>query len=120
MSTKGKSNLYGRGKRGEPNDNINYKYARYLSHKHQEEHIKRHVIDEMGLTPNQYKSKSIAFGNKVDRKNHVSFVRLDGKTFKYSKTTKEYAIITKGGIVETYHKTNDKWWEQARAKNEKK
>ncbi len=120
MSTKGKSNLYGRGKRGEPNDNINYKYGKYLSHRHQEDHIDRHGIREMGLTRNQYKSQAVAFANKVDRENHVSFIRRNGETFKYSKITGELAVISKEGIVETYYKSNDKWWEGAKKKYEKK
>lgn len=111
MSTKGKSNLYGRGKRGKPDDKINYKYARYLSHKHQEDHIIRHGIKEMGLTVNQYKSQSIAFSNKNDRTDHISFVTDKGVTHKYSLKTKEYAIITKEGIVATYFKMNKEKWE---------
>lgn len=120
MSTKGKSNLYGRGKRGKPDDKINYKYARYLSRRHQEDHIIRHGIEEMGLTPNQYKSQSVAFGNKVDIENHVSFVSDRGVTHKYSLKTNEYAIITKKGIVSTYYRMNIKGWKGIIKQNEKK
>lgn len=112
MSTKGKSNLYGRGKRGKPDSKIGYKYAKYLSSNKELEHINKHGIREMNLTPNQYKSRAVAFANKVDEINHFSFTSERGLTYKYSLTTGEYAIITKGGIIATYFKIDEKRWER--------
>jgi hypothetical protein len=43
MSTKGKSNLYGRGKRGKADSKIGYKYSKYMSSKNEQDHINRHV-----------------------------------------------------------------------------
>lgn len=118
MPTKGKSNLYGRGKRGQSNEHINYKYARILSPKHREDHVNRHGIKEMKLSnENQYKAAAISFANKVDRDNHESFVRANGITLKFSKTTGEFAAIDKEGTVTTFFKTSEKWWESEKIKN---
>ena len=88
--SKGKSNLYGYGKRGQPTDKINFKYAKYFSNNKREDHVKRHGNKEMGLTTNQYLSKALAFANKADYENHDSFVVQSGKTFKYSFKTKSF------------------------------
>lgn len=119
MSTKGKSNLYGYGKRGQATEKINFKYAKYFSSNKREDHVKRHGNKEMGLTTNQYLSKALAFANKVDYENHDSFVIQSGKTFKYSFKTKEFSIISSRGIIETYFRINYKTWE-AYKKHEKK
>jgi hypothetical protein len=41
-------------------------------------------------------------GNRVDRENHDSFVRANGVTLKFSKTTKEFVVVEKEGTVTTY------------------
>lgn len=41
--------------------------------------------------------------DRVDRENHISYIRKDGTTVKYSKSTNEFAIIDKNGIVTTYY-----------------
>jgi hypothetical protein len=43
----------------------------------------------------------------VDRVNHVSYVRRDGTTVKYSIKTNEFVIVDKNGIVRTYYYPKD-------------
>ncbi|MCF7932660.1 MAG: hypothetical protein K9K93_05785 [Acholeplasmataceae bacterium] len=112
MATKGKSNLYGRGKRGEPNEHISYKYSKMFIQKGYDTHYNNHGHSEMGLTSDQYKSRGISFANNVDRQNHVSFVNDKGLTIKYSLKTNELAMITKEGNVATYLVTSLKQYER--------
>ena len=74
----------------------------------------------MKLTANHYKARAVAFANKVDEVNHVSFVNVHGKTFKYSYSTKEFAIISKYGTVKTYFKMNQSKWKAMVKINENK
>lgn len=112
MPTKGKSNLYGRGRRGEPNEHISYKYSKMFIQNGYKKHYEKHGQTEMGLSSDQYKSRGISFANKVDRINHVSFVNEKGLTIKYSLKTNEFAMITKEGHVATYYITNEKQFER--------
>lgn len=105
MGTKGKSNLYGRGKRGKPNENISYEYSKMYLPGGYEKHYIKHGLNEMGLSDDQYRSRGISFANKVDRENHVSFVDEKGLTIKYSLKTKELVMVTKEGNIATYFKT---------------
>lgn len=66
---------------------------------------------------NQYKAAAISFANRVDRDNHDSFVRANGVTLKFSKTTGEFAVIDQEGTVTTYFTTSEKWWESEKRKN---
>jgi hypothetical protein len=114
MPTKGKSNLYGRGKRGEPNEHISYRFSKMFLQKRYESHYKKHGYSEMGLTSDQYKSRGVSFANKVDRDNHVSFVNDKGLTIKFSKKTNELVMVTKEGNVATYLVTSLKQYERWR------
>lgn len=118
MGTKGKSNLYGRGKRGQANKNISYKYSKMFLHKGFKKHYEVHGKNEMGLTEDQYRSMGISFSNKVDRINHESFTNEKGLTFKYSHKTNEIVLVTKEGEIATYFITNKKNWERIRRNNE--
>jgi|SRR5690554_933028 len=106
MATKGKSNLYGRGKRGKPNQNISYQYSKMYLPGGYEKHYIKHGKNEMGLSDDQYRSRGISFANKVDRKNHLSFVNEKGLTYKYSLKTKELVMVTKEGNIATYYITS--------------
>lgn len=119
MPTKGRSNLYGRGKHGEADSKIGFKYAKYFREKYKEDHIIKHGLNEMGVTPSQYISRAVSFANKVDRINHDSFVKSTGDTLKYSYLTKEFVVVSKDGLIKTYYVTTDKWWEKEKEKYEK-
>lgn len=112
MSTKGKSNLYGRGKRGKANEHISYEYAKMFLAGDYERHYLEHGKLQMGLTNDQYRSRGIAFANKVDRENHISFVNKKGLTVKFSLKTNELAMVTKEGKIATYFKSNLKEYER--------
>ncbi|MDY0074961.1 MAG: hypothetical protein RBR75_03615 [Acholeplasmataceae bacterium] len=112
MGTKGKSNLYGRGKRGKPNENISYEYSKMYLQGGYEKHYIKHGQNEMNLSNDQYRSRGIAFANKVDKENHISFVDAKGLTTKYSLKTKELVMVTKEGNVATYYKTSLKEYER--------
>lgn len=112
MPTKGKSNLYGRGKRGQSNEHISYKYSKLFLQKGYNDHYEKHGQKEMGLSSDQYRSRAISFANEVDRVNHVSFVNEKGLTIKYSMRTSELAMVTKEGNVATYFRTSIKEYER--------
>lgn len=114
MPTKGNSNLYGRGKRGEPNEHISYKYSKMFIQKGYKGHFEKHGQNEMGLSSDQYRSRAISFANKVDRQNHQSFVNDLGLTVKFSNITNEFAMITQEGNVATYFKTSLKEYERVK------
>lgn len=120
MPTKGKSNLYGRGKRGEPNDHISYKYSKLFLQGDFDRHYKDHGQRQMGLSEDQYRSRAIAFANQVDRVNHVSFVNEKGLTIKYSLRTSELAMVTREGNVATYFRTNIKEYERWKREYERR
>lgn len=120
MGTKGKSNLYGRGKRGKPNQNISYQYSKMFIPGDYERHYLEHGKNEMGLTNDQYRSRGVAFSNKVDRKNHLSFVNEKGLTTKYSLKTNELVMVTKEGNVATYYKASLKEYERLKRNYEKR
>jgi hypothetical protein len=114
MPTKGKSNLYGRGKRGQSNEHISYKYSKLFLQKGYNDHYEKHGQREMGLSSDQYRSRAISFANKVDRQNHLSFVNNVGLTVKFSKKTNEFAMITEEGNVATYFITSLKEYERVK------
>lgn len=114
MPTKGKSNLYGRGKRGQPNEHISYKYTKMFIQSRYNRHFEKHGHNEMGLSSDQYRSMAISFANNVDRQNHLSFVNDVGLTVKFSKKTNEFAMITQEGNVATYFKTSQKEYERVK------
>lgn len=120
MSTKGRSNLYGRGKHGKADSKIGYKHATHLTNKNEIDHIIRHGEKEMRLTKSQYRSRAVAFANKVDEVNHDSFVKHTGDTLKYSYITKEFIVVSNDGVIKTYFITTDKWWKKEKEKYEKK
>lgn len=118
MPTKGKSNLYGRGKRGKSDDNIAFPYATLFLSKGFDSHYEKHGLNEMGLTRDQYRSRAIAFANKVDPLNHVSFINSKHFTYKYSLSTGEVVMVSEEGAVATYFKTNINNWERIKINNE--
>ncbi|MGE4341597.1 MAG: hypothetical protein AB7E23_00675 [Bacilli bacterium] len=111
MPTKGRCNLYGRGKHGKADEWLNFKYARVFYNPKIDEHAHRHGLGEMGFqNVNQYRAAAISFSNKVDRVNHESFVSEKGATLKYSHLTGEFCVVTNSGVVYTYFKMNINGW----------
>ncbi len=104
MSTKGASNHYGNakhGKQGHRTVHTGFAWAKGFNKTTLIDHANRHgqVYGSVG-----YVAKAVTFANRVDRENHLSYVRKDGTTVKYSKKTNEFAVIDKNGIVKTYFK----------------
>lgn len=52
---------------------------------------------------NGYEAKAVTFANRIDRVNHISYIRKNGTTVKYSKRTNEFVIVNKNGIIESYY-----------------
>lgn len=107
MSTKGASNRYGNagyGRNGHKTSHIGYAWAKDFKKTTFKLHVAEHMTS-LGLsTPESYRAHAVAFANRVDRENHVSYIRKNGDTVKFSKKTGEFAVITKKGIVTTYFK----------------
>ena len=104
MSTKGASNHYGNarhGKQGHITKHIGFAWAKDFNKSTLIEHANKHGQIH-GV--NGYAAKAVTFANRVDRVNHLSYVRKDGTTVKYSKKTNEFAVIDKHGFVRTYFK----------------
>lgn len=107
MSTKGPSNRYGNAKyglKGHITLHTGFAWAKnFLNHTFLN-HVRKHM-KTLGLSsPEAFRAHAVAFANKVDRVNHISYVRRNGETVKFSKKTGEFAIITKKGKVTTYFK----------------
>ena len=103
MSTKGASNHYGNarhGKKGKISIHIGYAWAKTFEKTTLKAHVAKHGL-LYGTV--RYIAKAVTFANRVDRVNHVSYVRKDGTTVKYSKKTNEFVIVDKNGIVKTYY-----------------
>ena len=107
MSTKGASNRYGNshdGRRGHSTSHTGFAWAKSFHASSLNRHADAHM-SSLGLhSPASYEAHAVAFANRVDRENNVSYVRRNGDTVKFSKTTGELAVISKSGIVTTYFK----------------
>ena len=90
MSTKGASNRYGNagyGKNGHKTIHTGYAWAKDFKKTTFGIHVKEHM-KSLGLSsPESYKAHAVEFANRVDRDNHVSYVRKNGETVKFSKKT---------------------------------
>lgn len=107
MATKGASNRYGNageGSRGHSTLHTGYPWAKQFRKSTFGRHVKKHM-ESLGLSSKEaYQAHAVAFANRVDRVHHVSYVRKNGETVKFSKKTGEFAVVTKNGIVTTYFK----------------
>ena len=104
MATKGASNHYGNargGRQGHITAHTGFDWAKGFNKSTLTDHADRHG-GTGGTT--KYVANAVAFANRVDRANHLSYIRKDGTTVKYSKKTNEFAVIDKNGIVKTYFK----------------
>jgi len=110
MSTKGASNRFGNTKHASNNwgsRHIGYQWAKDFNKNSLEKHVKEHM-ENMGFnSKEEYRVHAVTFANLVDRENHISHIRKNGETVKYSKKTNEFAIIDKKGYVITYYKPRD-------------
>lgn len=115
MATKGASNRYPtgrRGKNGKSISHINYQWARNFNKRTLKKHFINHGLSMKFASEEVYRQHAIKFANTIDKKNNVSFIdRRTGSTYKFSKTTGEFAIITKNGVIVTYFipDSNDKY-----------
>ncbi|MBR2801557.1 MAG: hypothetical protein IKE21_03030 [Erysipelotrichaceae bacterium] len=127
-TTKGASNRYGNSRgssKGHPTKHINYAWAKAFNSKTISGHFAEHGAQIGSSTIKSYAAKAVSFANTVDRKNNVSFVDRNGSTYKYSKKTNEFVVVTKTGIVVTYFKPKGGYGyylseKKERAKNGKK
>lgn len=107
MATKGASNHYGNsrhGKQGHITANTGFAWAKDFNKHSLKHHVDEHM-KSLGLScSDDYISHAIKFANLVDRENHVSYIRPNGQTVKYSKKTGELVIVDKRGYVTTYFK----------------
>jgi hypothetical protein len=104
MATKGASNHYGNargGRQGHITSHTGFAWAKNFNKSTLQAHAEKHG-QQYGTEG--YAAHAVTFANRVDRVNHVSYVRKDGTTVKYSKATNEFAIIDKHGIVKTYYR----------------
>ena len=106
MATKGASNRYPTGKRtsyGRTISHTNFEWARDFNKKSLDKHYNEHGKDMGFANKESYKQHAIKFANTIDKKNCISFIdSKSGSTYKYNKSTNEFAIITKDGYVVTY------------------
>lgn len=103
MATKGPSNHYGNarhGKKGHVTTHIGYAWAKKFDKSTVRIHIEKHG-QQYGEA--RYIAKAITFANRIDRMYHVSYVRKDGTTVKYSHKTNEFVVVDKNGTVKTYY-----------------
>ena len=104
MATKGPSNHYGNargGRHGHITAHIGFAWAKNFNKSTLKFHAVKHG---QAYGTAGYAAHAVSFANRVDRVNHVSYIRKDGTTVKYSKATNEFAIIDKNGIVKTYYR----------------
>ena len=103
MATKGASNHYGNargGRQGHITKHTGFAWAKTFEKTTLKVHVNKH--GQLYGT-NGYIARAVAFANRVDRVNHISYVRKNGTTVKYSKKTNEFVIVDKKGIVKTYY-----------------
>ena len=106
MATKGQSNQYDNTRGGaahKPTKHINYKYAREFNKTTLKTHFKNHHKEFNVKTEEEYERKAIRFANKIDHQNCKSVIDKEGTTFKYNIRTNEFVMVTKDGIIQTYH-----------------
>ena len=110
MATKGASNRYPTGKRGKGGKSIshtNFEWAIAFNKDSLNNHYINHGKPMGFIDDKDYEQHALKFANTIDKKNNVSFIdRRTGATFKFSKKTEEFAIITKDGIIATYFVPN--------------
>jgi pyocin large subunit-like protein len=103
MATKGASNHYGNargGRQGHITKHTGFAWAKGFNKSTLTDHADRHG---RGYSKEEYLARAVAFANRVDRVNNISYVRKDGTTVKYNKKTNEFVIVTKKGIATTYY-----------------
>ena len=125
MPTKGPSNRYGNsrgGRQGHSTEHIFYAWAKGFNKNTLDKHYNSHAGD-MGIkTKESYAAHAIKFANTVDKTNCVSFVDPKTKaTYKYNKSTNEFAVISQSGYVITFYKPSkgQAYYESEKAKHVK-
>lgn len=107
MATKGPSNLYGKtngSRKKSSNTDIGYPRGKNFNRDSLKDHSDRHSHDAYSHNTDEYKAKALGFVNSIDPLHNVSFVDRRGTTYKFNKKTREFAIITRKGMVVTYYK----------------
>lgn len=112
MATKGPCNHFGNargGRQGVRSEHIGYAWAKRFNPKTLTAHFKKHGMQMLCASEEEYNAKAVKFANYIDRQNCVSFVDVKGRTYKYNKKTNELAIITRNGTIETYYKPSGEY-----------
>ncbi len=110
MATKGPSNHYGNargGRQGHETKHTGFAWAKAFNKSTLDRHYKEHGRQVGANSREKYAAKAIHFANNVDRKNNITMKAANRTTYKFSRLTHEFAIITKKGIVITYFKPSD-------------
>ena len=105
MPTKGSSNQYGNAKNnrpGHPTSHTGFAWAKDFRKTSLARHVASHMQTMGFQSASEYRAHAVAFANRVDRVNHISYVRKNGDTVKYSIKTNEFAVIDRKGMVTTY------------------
>jgi pyocin large subunit-like protein len=107
MATKGASNHYGNargGRQGHITAHTGFAWAKDFNKHSLVQHVDEHM-KSLGLgAVTDYVAHAVKFANFIDRDNHVSYIRPNGQTVKFSKKTGELVIVDKRGYVTTYFK----------------
>ena len=107
MATKGASNHYGNargGRQGRITAHTGFAWAKDFNKHSLAQHVDEHMKSLGFSSTEDYVAHAVRFANFVDRKNHISYVRPNGQTVKFSKKTGELVIVDKRGYVTTYFK----------------
>ena len=88
------------GVKATPSSHTGFAWAKEFNKSTVKIHVEKHG---QNYGTDGYITHAVAFANRIDRVNHVSYVRKDGTTVKYSKATNEFVIVDKNGIVNTYY-----------------
>lgn len=107
MATKGPSNLYGKtngSRKKNSSKDIGYPWGKSFNRDSLKDHSDRHSHDANSHNIDEYKAKALGFANAIDTMHNVSYIDENGTTYKFNKKTREFAIITRKGMVVTYYK----------------
>lgn len=107
MPTKGPSMRYGNTNgahhKGESTVFINYPWAKGFVLGKAKAHYEKHRKEFNAQSEIDYIAQAVHFANMVDRKHFRSVVDYEGKTYKYDPRDGRLVIVTKEGLIESYH-----------------
>lgn len=108
MAKKGASNRYQNTKGS--SSTVGYSWAKAFNKRSLLKHFKKHGDDTKTYSVLEYKAKTLNFANTIytDKNDVIAIKSLRNTTFKFLRSTLEFAIITSSGILITYFVLEDK------------